>query len=168
MVQLPICDRCASTEELCEVDREKLEKGYITEFDVQVARILYDMDKYFRIGDEVELIRAYDLGSFVLIVIRGEIGRLIGKKGKVLKELRNRIGKPVRIVEVDVDEKKTVQDLFSGVRVIGVSRGMTPSGPSYTIYILRRDAKFLPFPFKDMEKALKVLLNKQVRIEFVE
>ena len=168
MVRLPICDDCASGRELCPVDRDKLEKGLISELDIKVSRILYDLDSYYRIGDSVELVHAYDLGSFILLVVRGEIGRLIGKGGKVLKAIRQRLGKPVRIVEIDVDPKKTVQDLFSGARVVGMSTVKTKEGELHKIYILRRDARFLPFPYRDLEKALDLVLPGKFVIEFVE
>ncbi|NPA86624.1 MAG: transcription elongation factor NusA [Candidatus Diapherotrites archaeon] len=168
MVRLPICEDCASRDFLCPVDREKLEKGYISQLDVDVSRILYDLDRYYRIGDEVELVRAHDLGSFVLLIIRGEMGRLIGKGGKVLKALRQRIGKPVRIVEIDVDLRKSVQDLFAGARIVGLSKARTKEGEVFKIYILRRDARFLPFPFRDLEKALGYILPGPFIVEFVE
>ncbi len=168
MVRLPVCEHCASGRDLCPADQDKLERGDITKFDVEVSRVLHELDGYYRIGDGVELVRAYDLGSFVLLVIRGEMGRLIGKGGKVLKAIRQRLGKPVRIVEIDVDPKKTVQDLFAGVRVVGVSTVRTKEGTVHKIYLLRRDAKFLPFPYRDVERALSLVLPGEYVVEFVE
>lgn len=170
MVRLPICDDCAANpgSELCPIDREKLEKGLITETDVEVSRVLYDLDHYYRIGDTVELVRAYDMGSFYLLLIRGDMGRLIGKRGKVLRAIRQRLGKPVRLVDVGTGPKKAVQDLFNGMRVVGVSKVREGEREAFKIYLMRSDLKFLPFKFQDMKRALETVLNSDVEIEFVE
>ena len=168
MVRLPICDDCASGRELCPVDRDKLERGLISELDIHVSRVLYDLDSYYRIGDDVELVHAYDMGSFILLLVKGEISRLIGKRGRVLKAIRERLGKPVRIVEVGVDLKKSIQDLFAGARVVGVSKVKTRGGDMFKIYIFKRDARFIPFPFKDVEKALEVVVPGKFAVEFVD
>ncbi len=167
MVRLPICQDCAAGRDLCPTHREMLEKGLLSETDVKVSRILYELDGYYRIGDTVELVRAIDLGSFVLLLVRGDVSRLIGKGGRVLKAIRQKVGKPVRIVEIDVDLKKSVQDLFSGARVIGVGEEKRGEKNVYKIYVLRRDIKFLPFRYKDIEKALSYILPGDFVVEFV-
>ncbi len=149
------------------MDEEKLKKGEITELDVRISRILYDLDSKYRIGDTVEFVRAYDMNSFILILVRGEIGRLIGKNGKVLRAFRQAVGKPIRIVEIDVDLKKTIQDLFGGVRVIGINKLFKPDGVVYRIVVARKDIRKLSFPYPDVQKALGVLLDRPFEVTFI-
>ena len=167
MVRLPICQDCAAGRDLCPLHKEMLEKGLLSETDIKVSRILYELDRYYRIGDTVELVRAIDIGSFVLLLVRGDVSRLIGKSGRVLKAIRQKVGKPVRIVEIDVDLKKSIQDLFSGARVIGVGEEKKEGKSIYKIYVLRRDVKFLPFKYKDLEKALSYIVPGEFVVEFV-
>ena len=167
MVRAPICEVCQRSDYLCPVDEEKLKKGEITELDVRISRILYDLDSKYRIGDTVEFVRAYDMNSFILILVRGEIGRLIGKNGKVLRAFRQAVGKPIRIVEIDVDLKKTIQDLFGGVRVIGINKLFKPDGVVYRIVVARKDIRKLSFPYPDVQKALGVLLDRPFEVTFI-
>ncbi len=167
MVRAPICEVCQRSDYLCPVDEEKLKKGEISELDVRISRILYDLDSKYRIGDTVEFVRAYDMNSFILILVRGEIGRLIGKNGKVLRAFRQAVGKPIRIVEIDVDLKKTIQDLFGGVRVIGINKLFKPEGVVYRVVVARKDIRKLSFPYPDVQKALGVLLDRPFEVTFI-
>ncbi len=167
MVRAPICEVCQRTDYLCPADEEKLRKGIISELDIRISRILYDMDSKYRIGDTVEFVKAYDLNSFILVLVRGEIGRLIGKNGKVLRAFRQAVGKPVRIVEIDVDLKKTVQDLFGNVRVVGINQLFRPEGVVYRIVVPRREIRYLSFPFPDVKRALDILLDRPFEITYI-
>jgi transcription antitermination factor NusA-like protein len=168
MVKLPVDYDTASGSIISPIDREKLDKGLITETDIEVSRVLYELDGYYRIGDNVELVRAYDMGSFYLLLIKGDMGRLIGKRGKVLRAIRQRLGKPIRLVEIGSGPKKAVQDLFNGIRVVGISKVREGGREAFKIYLLRSDLKFLPFKFQDMKKALETVLNERIEVEFVE
>ncbi len=167
MVRAPICEVCMRSDYLCPVDEEKLKKGEISELDVRISRILYDLDSKYRIGDTVEFVKAHDMNSFILILVRGEIGRLIGKNGKVLRAFRQAVGKPIRIVEIDVDLKKTIQDLFGGVRVIGINKLFKPEGVVYRIVVARKDIRKLSFPYPDVQRALGVLLDRPYEVTFI-
>ena len=167
MVQTPLCKVCLESDILCPADEEKVKRGEITELDVTVARILHELDRQYRIGDEVKFISAHNMGSFVLVLVQGEVGRLIGKAGKVLRAFRQKVGKPVRIVEVGVDIRKTVQDLFGGVRVLGVNVVYKPDGHVYKVVIPRREVRFLSFPYSDIDRALNLLLDKPHEVVFV-
>ncbi len=161
MIRAPICEVCMKSDVLCPVDEEKLRRGEISELDVKISRILYDLDRKYRIGPDFEFVKAYDMRSFVLVLVRGDIGRLIGKGGKVLRAFRQRVGKPVRIVEVGVDLKKSLQDLFGSVRVLGVDIVFRPEGQVYRIRVPRRELRYLSFPYADVVRALEVLLDSQ-------
>ncbi len=168
MVRAPICEVCQKTEDfLCPADEEKLKRGEISELDIKLSRILYKLDRTYRIGDKVEFVKAFDMGSFILMLVRGEMGRLIGKGGKVLRALRQAVGKPVRIVEIDVLPKKSVQDLFGNVRVLGINVVYKPEGKIYRILIPRREIKYLSFPYSDIERALDIILDAPHEIIFV-
>ena len=167
MVRAPICEVCQRSDYLCPVDEEKLKKGEISELDVRISRILYDLDSKYRIGDTVEFVHAYDMNSFILVLVRGEIGRLIGKNGKVLRAFRQAVGKPIRIVEIDVDLKKTIQDLFGGVRVIGINKLFKPEGVVYRVVVARKDIRKLSFPYPDVQKALGILLDRPFEVTFI-
>ncbi len=167
MVLLPICERCAAGEELCPVDRDKLERGLITEEDIRVSRLLYRLDKIYRIGDSVEMVGVVDVGPFYILLAKGDISRLIGKRGRVIRALAREMGKPVRIVEVDVDVKKSVQDLMGKVRVVGVSKIKEGEGVTYKVYLMRSDMKYWPYTYADAKRAVEMLLGHPVELEMV-
>ena len=167
MVRAPICEVCQRTDYLCSADEKKLKRGEISELDVRISRILYELDSRYRIGGSVEFVRAYDLGSFILIFVRGEVGRLIGKNGRVLRAFRQSVGKPIRIVEVDVDLKKTVQDLFGNVRVVGINKLFKPEGVVYRIVVPRKEIRYLSFPYPDVRNALGIILDRPFEIAFI-
>ena len=101
-MKLPICELDAKSGVLCEKCKKKLEEGKITELDVKVSQIIYELNKMYNIED-ASFEHAIDIGKVIVILTKGEVGILIGKKGRIIKELARRLGKAVRIVHYDKD-----------------------------------------------------------------
>ena len=94
-MKLPICELCASSGTLCSGCSSKLTDGRLTELDVKVSSQLYKLkDKYDL--SEADFTKAIDLGRVVLVLTKGDVGKLIGKEGKVVAEISQAVDKKVR------------------------------------------------------------------------
>ncbi|WP_456466872.1 hypothetical protein [Methanopyrus sp.] len=172
-MELPICEVCAKTGLLCPGCEEKLERGEITETDVEVSKKLVELrEKYPSLEDAV-LLRTIDTGSLVVLVTRpGMAGKLIGKGGRVSRALSDHLGKKVRVVEEVEDPedirqlRKLIQDLIIPARLLSVNVVYEPEGERYKAVIHHRDRNRVPAPVDELQEAIKELTGMEVEVTF--
>ena len=162
-MKTPICELCAQTGTLCQGCKSKLKSGKINLTEVQIAKLLYQINEEYNIsGASFE--NAIDLENIVVILTAGEPGLLIGKGGKVVSELSRALGKKVRIAEYTGDMKKTVADILLPVKLLGINTMYSKGGEYYKIKIPKPQFMQLPLDLLSLEKVLKSLLKNDVKI----
>lgn len=88
--------------------------------DIDVSRILYKINESYNIS-EASFCKAVDFGNIAIIFTEGEVGFLIGRKGKVVSSISSALGKKVRIVQLGSDVKKSIEDMLSPAKLIGLN-----------------------------------------------
>jgi len=165
-MKLPICEICAKTKIMCAGCEDKVKTGGIADLDVKVSTLLFEMNSKYNL-ENADLYKAVDLGKIILILTRGEVGVLIGKEGKVVSELSQKLGKKVRIAEYSGDLKKTISDMIVPAKLVGINQVYLPDGKiSYKVRLLRSEMKQLPVDINTLEKALNSLFGGKSRIDF--
>jgi transcription antitermination factor NusA-like protein len=160
----PICFEDAKTNRLCKICEAKLKAGIITENDVKIWKELIKLAEKNRII-ELEFVRSFEINGFVAIICKGNIGALIGKGGKNIKELEQKIGKKIRIVEKSNDAKQTAQSFLGNTPITAVNKVFRTEGEETKIVISKKDEKRLPQK-EETEKALSKILGTKTTIEF--
>ncbi|MFH1256087.1 MAG: hypothetical protein V1494_02230 [Candidatus Diapherotrites archaeon] len=161
-----LCENDLKKDSLCSSCRQRLDDGAMTLKDVEVSRALYRLSKKFFFLN-VEFNKALDLDELLVLVCQGNIGSLIGKKGRIVAVLSKEFGKKVRVIEKAKDEKKMLQDLLGSVRVIGVNKVFKPEGHELKVLIEKKDMDKMPLKAEDLEKSINSLLESKARVEFV-
>lgn len=164
-MKAPICSADMKRSTLCKECQQKLEAGKISELDVKVSRLLQKLSKKFYFID-IEFRRAIELADTIILLCRGNIGSLIGRKGRVVGELNRELGKNVRIIEKQADEKKMIQDFLGNARVLAVNKVFKVDGKEHRIVIAQHDAERLPAPQAEIKAGIERLLNTVAEIEF--
>jgi len=164
-MKTPVCDSDLKEGELCPQCRQKLSSGRITQLDFDVAQILYKINDRYNITN-ASFYKAIDLGRVVLILTHGEVGLLIGKQGKVVSELSSALGKKVRIAEASGDVKKTIADIITPARLLGINKVFHEGREIMKVRIAREDIVYLPLDINSLEKVLRSLLEDDVKLSF--
>jgi len=164
-MKTPVCDSDLKDGELCPSCRKKLAEGKMTQLDFDVALILYKINDRYNISN-AEFYKALDLGRVVLVLTRGEVGLLIGKQGKVVGELSSALGKKVRIAEATGDVKKTIADIITPARLLGINKVFHGGKEIMKVRIAREDAARLPLDIASLERVLRSLLEDDVKLSF--
>jgi len=172
-LELPICEVCAKTGLLCPGCEEKLEKGEITETDVEVSKKLVELKEEYPSLEDVVLLRTIDTGSLVVLVTKpGMAGKLIGKGGRVSRALSEHLEKKVRVVEEvenpeDIKQlRKVIQDLILPARLLSVNIVFEPDEKRYKAVIHHRDRNRVPAPVDEIQEAIKELTGMEVEVTF--
>jgi len=164
-MKTPVCDTDLKSGELCPQCEKKVAEGEITKLDFEVAQILYKINDRYNISN-ASFYKAIDLGRVVLILTRGEAGLLIGKQGKIVSELSSSLGKKVRIAEATGDVKKTIADIITPARLLGINHAFHEGKEVTKVRIARADMPHLPLDVASLEKVLRSLLEDDVKLVF--
>ena len=159
---LPICAICAKTSVLCSACESKLQKGKISELDVELSKILYELG-----GEEIGFDRAIDAENFVVIITqKKDIGKIIGKSGANIRMLSNKLGKQVRVISRG-DLKDTIYDFVAPARIIGINTVFKADGSTIQrVRINKKDKGKLRMSIDEIRKIISSLSDDEIEIAF--
>ena len=134
-----LCSFCLKSGILCQKCSAKLKSGEVSETDLRVARLLLSLEEKFPSLQNVYFHRTIETGRTLAIVVGpGDVPRLLGYGGKIVKTLGEETGKNIRILEDGVDNRKFLEDLFAPLSILTINTIWLPDGSTETRVILGR------------------------------
>ena len=168
-MKAPICEICLKNDILCGGCQKKLDDGEITELDINVSRVVYKLSQKYKSLEDVEIIKAFESGNNIYILTRDEdVPKLIGKGGKVCKELGKELGKTVYVIS---SSQKNIDDFIASLIKPAVIKGVNilylPNGEEVQRYRISKKARQrMRMKKEEIEKIVKDIFNKKVEIVF--
>jgi len=155
---------------LCQKCLGKLESGEVSELDLKIARSLLSWEEKYPSLQNVYFHGAVDAGKTLAIVVGlGDVPRLLGFGGKIIKALGEETGKSVRVLEYGVDDRKFLEDLFAPLGILTINTIWLPDGTTETRVILRkRRGSQPPFDVKALKEIASKVRNMTLRVEFTD
>ena len=162
LLDVAICDTCLKRGMLCPSCEKRLKDGEISQLDVDVANILYSLSSTNRGLNYLVLKRSIDAGDVIILVTSpGDVGVLIGRGGKIVKHLSEKLGKRVRVVGESHDHLAVARDLLSPVPILGINIIYPPGeGEKYKVRISNKEATRLSGDIETLQKLLSDLTGK--------
>ena len=164
-MKTPICFFCAKSGVLCPRCQEKLDKGEVTEVDVEVSKWFIDYEaKNPQLRDYV-IHRTVKVPKMMIIMVSGGANRAL--LTKVSKQLSDEKRTNVRIVEKTSSIKRLLEQIVTPARVMGANTVWLPDGSwESTIRMPRSDLRKMPLDPKSAEEAIKILAGEVIHIVF--
>jgi len=155
---------------LCQKCLGKLESGEVSELDLKIARLLLSLEEKYPALQNVYFHGAVDVGKTLAIVVGlGDVPRILGFGGKIIKALGEETGKSVRVLEYGVDDRKFLEDLFAPLDILTINTIWLPDGTTETRVILRkRRGSQPPFDVKALKEIARKVRNMTLRVEFTD
>jgi transcription antitermination factor NusA-like protein len=153
---------------LCPKCKKKLEKGEISELDLEIGRLLMSMEDEYPPLQTVYFHKAIESDNVLAIFVnRGDIAKILSYGGKIIKSVERDTKKTVRVLESNSDERKFLEDLFAPMTILTVNRIWLPDGSTETRVILkgnerRRTSKYIN-ALKEIAREAQGLI---LRVEF--
>ena len=163
-MQIPICENCAQSEELCPECAGKLKRGQISEEDVKVTRILYKLAQKNVISDP-SFEKTLPVKEFLIILTSSNAATLIGRGGRIVRIVSEKMGRKVRVVKKG-DLRVTVNDLIAPARITGMTTLYTPKEEKHRILVPDEDRKKILFSEDSIREAVKKLCNANIEIKY--
>ncbi|MEM3549476.1 MAG: hypothetical protein QXN87_02665 [Candidatus Bathyarchaeia archaeon] len=163
-----LCSFCLKSGILCKKCSERVKKGEITELDLKIARLLLSLEESYPSLQNVYFYKAFEAGKTLAIMVgKGDVPRLLGYGGKIIKALGEKTGRDVRVLEYGVDDRKFLEDLFAPLSIVTINTIWLPDGTTETRVILKKKGgRRLPFDVKAMTEIARKVRNMTLRVEF--
>jgi len=167
-VKTALCNFCLKSGILCSKCQRKLRSGEVSEVDLEIARLLLSLEDKYPSLQDVYFHKAVEAnGVLAILVERGDMPRLLGYGGKIIKALGEKTGKTIRVLEHGADDRKLLEDLFAPLNILTINTIWLPDGTTETRVILRKRGRGRP-PMN--VEALKEIARKvrgiTLRVEF--
>lgn len=165
-----LCSFCLKSGMLCQKCSAKVKAGEISDLDLKVARQLLLLEEKYPSLQNICFHKAVDANRTVaLIVGHGDVSRLLGYGGKIVKALSDATGKSVRVLENGADDRKFLEDLFTPLNILTINTIWLPDGTTETRVILRRKrGAQLPFDLAAIKEIARSVRKMSLRVEFAD
>jgi transcription antitermination factor NusA-like protein len=165
-----LCSFCLKSGMLCQKCSAKVKAGEISDLDLRIARFLLNMEDKYPTLQNVCFYKAVEIEKTLAILVgHGDVPRLLGYGGKIIKALGDETGKNVRILEHGVDDRKFLEDLFVPFSIFTINTIWLPDGTTETRVILKRKrGQQLPFDLSTLKGIAQKIRKMSIRVEFAD
>lgn len=166
-MKIPICHFCAKSKILCPMCQDKLNKGEISQADIEISEMLIEFEEKYPHIRDVTLVKAVKPKPNVILALYISKDELRQVFNKISKEIQDKRGILLKFVKKTSSIRKIIDDIISPVKVVSINTIWLPDGSwESNIYISLRDKRKLPLPPELIEKAVYDLINEKVHIMF--
>ncbi|MDI9608952.1 MAG: transcription elongation factor NusA [Candidatus Verstraetearchaeota archaeon] len=164
-MKTPICYFCAKSGVLCPRCQEKLDKGEITQADVEVSKWFIDHEVKNPQLKDYSILRTVKLPNMVIVMVSGGGNKAL--LSKVSKQLSDEKRTSVRIVEKTSSIKRLLEQIVTPARVMGANTVWLPDGSwESTIKMPKSDMRKMPIDPRSAEEAIRILTGEVIHIVF--
>ena len=165
-----LCSFCLKSGILCQKCSAKVKSGEISQIDLKIARLLLSLEEKYPSLQSVCFFKAIEAEKTLAIIVgHGDVPRLLGYSGKIIKALGDETGKNVRVLENGVDDRKFLEDLFIPFSILTINTIWLPDGTTETRVILKRKrGAQLPFDLKALKEIASKVRKMSLRVEIAD
>jgi len=161
-----ICSTCLRSGVLCERCQEKLDTGEVTQLDLDVARLILELEKQNQNLKKVELMKTLSVGNIVVLqVSKKSVPVLLSAEPNPLEVIEKKLKKTVRVVPYSQASSRVVAGILAPVEVAGIDTIFVPDGTiEKKIRISKSDSDRLPASIEMVERLLHQITGERFRI----
>jgi len=166
-LEFPVCIFDLRTGVLCSKCERKIREGELTSDDLEIMRLLVDLEKKFPQLSSLVYYRTLKIAPYLFVFF---IDRSLSSLSKSVEaELRNALsektGLKVRLLEIRKDWNAFLQNLVAPARVLTVNKVWLPDQTT-ELRVLVDDEKLLTAPSSVLSEVVKKMMNLSVSFDF--
>ena len=166
MKDLPADKTCIKSSFLCSNCKRKLENNEISQFDIDIAKDLLEMEVKYPSLEKASLYKTIDFGDVVIFIV-GK-GDKLRYTNDILKNLKKKYDIAYLIlVEKTKKIRQIVESLISPGKLIGLNEIFVPTGDvEYKAIISKVDKDKILFTREELQELIEEISNQIIRISF--
>ena len=147
-----------------------MKTGEISDLDLKVARLLLSLEEKYPSLQNVCFYKAVDVEKTLAIIVgHGDVPKILGYSGKIIKAIGDETGKNIKVLEYGVDDRKFLEDLFIPFSILTINTIWLPDGTTETRVILKRKrGAQLPFDLKALKEIASKVRKMSLRVEIAD
>jgi transcription antitermination factor NusA-like protein len=155
---------------LCQKCSAKVKAGEISEVDLKIARLLLSLEDKYPSLQNVCFYKAVDVDKTLAIIVgHGDVPKLLGYSGKIVKAIGDETGRNVKVLENGVDDRKFLEDLFIPFSILTINTIWLPDGTTETRVILKRKrGSQMPYDVKALKEIASKVRKMSLRVEIAD
>lgn len=163
-----LCNFCLRSGILCQKCLAKVKSGEITELDLKIARLLLALEDRYPSLQNVYFHKSVDVDRTLAVIVgQGDVPRLLGYGGKIIKALGMKLGKSIRVLEQGANDRQFLEDLFAPLSIVTINTIWLPDDTTETRVILKKmRGRQPPFNVKALKEIASKVRNMSLRVEF--
>jgi transcription antitermination factor NusA-like protein len=165
-----LCSFCLKSGILCQKCSAKVKAGEISDLDLKIARLLLSLEEKYPTLQTLCFYKAVDVEKTLAIIVgHGDVPKLLGYSGKIVKAISDETNKNVKVLEYGVDDRKFLEDLFIPFSILTINTIWLPDGTTETRVILKRKrGTQLPFDLKALKEIASKVRKMSLRVEIAD
>lgn len=169
-MKMDLCSFCLKSGILCQKCSARLKSGEISELDVKIACLLLSLEEKYPSLQNVYFHRAVEAGETLAVIVGpGDVPRLLGYGGRIVRTLSEETGKSIRVLEDGADERKFLEDLLAPMSIMTINTIWLPDGSTETRAIVRKRRRSqMSFDVKALKEIAQKIRNMTLRVEFAD
>ncbi len=167
-METPLCSICLESDDiLCTGCQAKLEDGDISDVDVELSRLLNDLADSIETLQDVTIKKTITTSKAVVVLTaEGDGPKVVGRNGRVVKEIADTFDRSIRVVEDTGDVDKVVDKLLAPVGHKGVRTVYKPDGEEQKVIVDRDDRPRVPFTAEEFRDVVEDLTGEGIMLAF--
>lgn len=165
-----LCSFCLKSGILCQKCSAKVKSGEISNLDLKIARLLLNLEEKYPSLQNVCFYKAVEVDRTLAILVgHGDVPKILGYGGKIVKAIGDETGKNIRVLEYGVDDRKFLEDLFVPFSILTINTIWLPDGTTETRVILKRKrgAK-MPMDVRALKEIASKIRKMSLRVEIAD
>ncbi len=161
-MKLPVCVFDIESDMLCSSCQEQLDRGDLTEFDVEFSRWVLERAKEYPGLEDLNLSRAIKLQDRVILVVKKRSKDVLLAEQAFLDEVEESFG-DVLIFESPTKLRRIVRNLIAPAVELGINSLHLPDGFRESIVMLRaEDRDRIPYSKDDLRAIVSAVMGEPV------
>ncbi len=135
-MQTQLCEFCLKSGMFCSKCQTKIKTGAVSSDYIDVAKKLISMEGKNQFLQSVTLDNVVDAGGFLVLVVgKGDAAKFYANPAPV-RDLGDALNKKVVVLEAGMNDRKFLEDLFSGQQIVTINIIWLPDGSTETRVVL--------------------------------
>lgn len=167
-METPLCSICLDSDDiLCTGCRAKLEDGDISDVDVELSRMLNDLADNIETLQDVTIKQTITTPkAIVVLTAEGDGPKVVGRNGRVVKEIAELFDRSIRVVEDTGDVDKVVDKILAPVDHQGIRTVYKPDGEEQKVIVDRNDEPRVPFTAEEFRDIIEDLTGDRILLAY--